>query len=105
MPATAVSWPNAATFCWANVRRGFYELATLGLSPIASEALEHFAALYAPRNIRGRGADERRALRQQKSQSVVSALEPWLRAKLGRILGLEPALRRGTCSSEPKPEQ
>jgi hypothetical protein len=34
-------------FCWSHVRRGFYELATPGPAPIASEALEHIAALYA----------------------------------------------------------
>ena len=73
-------------FCWSHVRRNFYELATPGPSPIASEALEHIAALYAvEKDIRGRGADERRTVRQQKSQPLVDALEPWLRAKLGLI--------------------
>src|SRR6202158_6081877 len=73
-------------FCWSHVRRGFYELATPGPSPIASEALEHIAALYAvDKDIRGRGADERRAVRQQKSRPRIDALEPWLRATLGLI--------------------
>jgi transposase len=34
---------------------------------------------------RARSADERRTVRQQKSQPLVDALEPWLRAKLGLI--------------------
>jgi transposase len=34
---------------------------------------------------RGRGADERRVVRQQKSRPLIDALEPWLRAKLGLI--------------------
>src|SRR6202163_1541660 len=73
-------------FCWSHVRRNFYELATPGPSPIASEALEHIAALYAvEKDIRGRGADERRTVRQQKSRPLVDALEPWLRAKLALI--------------------
>src|SRR5664279_4924572 len=73
-------------FCWSHVRRNFYELATPGPAPIASEALEHIAALYAvEKDIRGRSADERRAVRQQKSRSLVDALEPWLRAKLALI--------------------
>jgi transposase len=73
-------------FCWSHVRRNFYELATPGPSPIASEALEHIAAFYAiEKDIRGRGAGERRAVRQQKSRPLVDALEPWLRAKLGLI--------------------
>jgi hypothetical protein len=73
-------------FCWSHVRRGFYELATPGPSPIASEALEHIAALYAiEKDIRGRGADERRAVRQQRSRPLIDALEPWLRAKIALI--------------------
>ena len=73
-------------FCWAHVRRNFYELATPGPSPIASEALKHIAALYAvEKDIRGRGADERRAVRQQKSRPLINVFEPWLRAKLGLI--------------------
>jgi transposase len=73
-------------FCWSHVRRNFYELATPGPAPIASEALEHIAALYVvEKDIRGRGADERRAVRQQKSRPLLDALEPWLRAKLALI--------------------
>src|ERR1019366_2229026 len=34
-------------FCWSHVRRGFYELAVAGPAPIASEALERIAGLYA----------------------------------------------------------
>src|SRR4051794_26723974 len=37
----------------------------------------------ATKDIRGRGADERRTVRQQNSRQIVDALEPWLRAKLG----------------------
>jgi hypothetical protein len=33
-------------FCWAHVRRRFYELAAAGPAPIASEALERIAGLY-----------------------------------------------------------
>ncbi len=35
--------------------------------------------------IRGRSADERRAVRQEKSRPIIEALEPWLREKLGLI--------------------
>jgi transposase len=73
-------------FCWSHARRNFYELATPGPAPIASEALEHIAKLYAiEKDIRGRDADERRRLRQQKSRPLVDAFEPWLRAKLAMI--------------------
>lgn len=73
-------------FCWSHVRRNFYELAITGHQPIASEVLEHIAALYAiEKDIRGRGADERCIVRQQKSRSLANAFEPWLRAKLELI--------------------
>jgi len=73
-------------FCWAHVRRRFYELAAAGPAPIASEALTRIAQLYAVESdIRGRTADERRAIRQEKSRSILDELEPWLRAKLDLI--------------------
>jgi transposase len=73
-------------FCWSHVRRGFYEFAASGPAPIASEALERIAALYAvEKDVRGRSPEERRTVRQQKSRPLVDALEPWLRAKLDLI--------------------
>ena len=73
-------------FCWAHVRRRFYELAVAGPAPIASEALKRIAALYAVEiEVRGRSADERRVRRQEKSRPILEALEPWLRTKLGLI--------------------
>jgi transposase len=73
-------------FCWSHARRNFYELATPGPAPIASQALQHIAALYAiEKDIRGRSADERRIVRQQKSRPLAEAFEQWLRAKLALI--------------------
>ena len=73
-------------FCWSHVRRRFYELAAAGPAPIASEALERIAGLYAiEKDIRGRSADERRAVRQDRSRPIIDDLEPWLRAKLALI--------------------
>jgi hypothetical protein len=73
-------------FCWSHVRRRFYELAAAGAAPIASEALERIGSLYRiETEIRGRGADERRVVRRDKSRPIIDALEPWLREKLGLI--------------------
>jgi hypothetical protein len=73
-------------FCWAHVRRRFYELAVAGPAPIASEALKRIAELYAiEAECRSRNADERRALRQEKSRPILDALEPWLQNKLSLI--------------------
>ena len=76
----------ALAFCWAHVRRRFFELAASGPAPIASEALQYIASLYhIESEIRGRSADERREVRQEKSRPILQALEPWLRAKLALI--------------------
>ena len=73
-------------FCWAHVRRHFYELAQGGAAPIASEALTRIAALYRIEGeIRGRSAEKRRAVRQQRSLPLVEALQAWLRQKLSLI--------------------
>ncbi len=73
-------------FCWAHVRRRFYELAQAGPAPIAAEALEHIAELYKIESeIRGRTAEERCAIRQARSRPIVEALEPWLRDKLALV--------------------
>jgi len=73
-------------FCWSHVRRKFYELATPGPAPIAGEALQRIAALYAvEKDIRGRSAEERRAVRQQEARPIIDALDLWMRAKLALI--------------------
>jgi transposase len=73
-------------FCWAHVRRKFYELAAAAPAPIASEALQRIAALYEIETcIRGRDANQRRAARQEKTRPLIAALEPWLREKLALI--------------------
>jgi transposase len=73
-------------FCWSHVRRRFYDRAVAEGSPIAHEALQRIAQLYAiEKDIRGRAPDERRAVRHERSHPIVAELEPWLRAKLSLI--------------------
>jgi transposase len=73
-------------FCWAHVRRRFFDIAEAGYAPIASEALARIAELYAiEKTIRGRSADERRAVRHERSRPVVLALKPWFEQQLGRV--------------------
>jgi transposase len=73
-------------FCWSHVRRHFCELANPGPAPIAAEALTRIAALYRiEAEIRGRSADQRRAVRQERTRPLVEDLEPWLRTKLQLI--------------------
>jgi transposase len=52
-------------FCWAHLRRYFYDIAKGGAAPIASEALVRIAALYRiETEIRGHSTEVRRAVRQ-----------------------------------------
>ena len=57
--------------CWAHVRRKFYDLQQAHASPLASEALQRIAQLYAIESeIRGRPPEERRVVCQSvRSQS------------------------------------
>ena len=62
-------------FCWAHLRRRFYERFVSEASPIATEALQRIAALYRiETDIRGRGPEERRAIRQERSVPLIVAL-------------------------------
>ncbi len=73
-------------FCWAHLRRRFFDIAEGGPAPIASEALERIAALYAiEKTIRGRSADERRAVRRDRSKPLVLALKAWFEQQLARV--------------------
>jgi transposase len=73
-------------FCWAHLRRRFFDIAQGGPAPIASEALERIAALYAiEKTIRGRSAGERRAVRQEKSEPLLLTLKAWLEQQLARV--------------------
>jgi len=69
-------------FCWSHVRWLFHELAAGGSAPIAIEALQRIARLYGiEKEIRGRSADWRRAVRQEKSAPILDDLKPWLEEK------------------------
>ena len=75
-------------FCWAHCRRRFYEIHQATGSPLAEEALRRTGELYAiEAEIRGRPADERRAVRQERSKPLVEVLHSWLAAQLERVSG------------------
>src|SRR5258708_31808390 len=65
--------------CWLHWRRYFFDIDKAGPAPIAHEALERIAALYAIESrIRGRSAEERRAARQAETKPLVEKLKAWL---------------------------
>jgi hypothetical protein len=73
LPGTRRARAVTLAFCWAHVRRRFYEIAAAGLAPIASE--------------RHSWPQRRRmaVARQEKSRPIIDEFEPWLRAKLALI--------------------
>ncbi len=72
--------------CWAHVRRKFYDLQVAHKSPIAQEALERIAALYAiEKEIRGRPSDERREIRQTRARPLLESLHEWLQSCLTKL--------------------
>lgn len=73
-------------FCWAHLRRRFFDIHAATQSPIAAEALLRIATLYAiEAGIRGSAADRRLAVRQAQSAQLVAELEVWLHAQLNRL--------------------
>src|SRR3954451_1482716 len=75
-------------FCWAHCRRRFYEIHQATGSPLAAETLRRIGELYGiEAEIRGRLAEERRVVRQERSQPLVEALHAWLTAQLERVSG------------------
>jgi transposase len=62
------------------------EIDRAGPAPIAHEALERIAALYAVESrICGRSAEERRAVRQAETKPLVDKLKAWLETQLGAV--------------------
>mgnify|MGYP001788395018 CR=1 FL=1 len=85
---SATNQPPQLAFCWAHARRKFYDVHVATKSPIAQEALQRIAALYAiESDIRGRSAEDRQRERQQRSRPLVEELQIWLREQLARLSG------------------
>ncbi len=74
--------------CWAHVRRKFFDIQTADGSPLSRQALERIGRLYDIETaIRGRPADERRAIRQSRAGPPLDDLKRWFEATLPRISG------------------
>jgi transposase len=72
--------------CWAHVRRKFYDLQVAHKSPVAAEAMERIAALYAiEKEIRGCPADQRREARGTRARPLLDSLKQWLEETLGKL--------------------
>src|SRR3546814_1741211 len=80
--------PVIPVACWAHVRRKFHDVYAAKQSPVAQEALERIAALYAvEKAIRGRPPDERHQVRQECSRPVAEDLFAWMESTLPKLSG------------------
>ncbi len=95
--------PLQATYCWSHARRKFFVLADLEaaaerraqgragkeaalISPLALEAVSRIDALFdIEREINGLSADERLAVRRERSAPLLADLEAWMRAERARL--------------------
>ena len=72
--------PILEAACWSHGRRKFFDLAKTGEAPIAAEAVRRIDELFAiERAINGNAPDQRLAVRREKSTSLVTDLEIWMR--------------------------
>lgn len=75
-------------FCWAHMRRAFYDFHVSTKSPLAAEVLARIRTLYAiEAEIRGHSAEHRRCVRQKRSRPIVETLHAWLEDHLPRVSG------------------
>ncbi|MBE7220138.1 MAG: IS66 family transposase [Caulobacteraceae bacterium] len=91
--------PIIEAACWAHARRKFFELADIEaaarqrarnkvavIAPLALDAVRRMDELFAiEREINGRPAAERLAVRRERSASIVVSLEGWMRAERARL--------------------
>jgi transposase len=74
--------------CWAHVRRKFFDVHAATQSPLALEALQRIAALYAVEaEARGQPPDVRLRVRQAQSAPLFAGLKGWMDQTLVRISG------------------
>ena len=72
--------------CLAHIRRKFYDLMEAHHSPVATEAVERIAALYAiEKEIRGRSPDERRQVRNCRARPLLDSMRIWLETSLSKL--------------------
>jgi hypothetical protein len=73
-------------FCWAHMRRPFYQFFESTKSPLAAHVLARIRELYAiEAEIRGHPAEHRREVRQVRSRPIVEALDAWLQEQAPRV--------------------
>ena len=83
--------PITEAGCWAHFRRKLFELARLRKAPIAIEAVRRIDELFAiERQINGQSAEQRLAVRRDRSKPCLETLEQWLREERRRLSSNNP---------------
>lgn len=87
--------PIAEAACWAHSRRKFFVLADItakargklaAIAPLAFEAVKRIDAIFEiEREINGRSADARLAVRRERVAPVVAELHDWMRAERAKL--------------------
>jgi transposase len=99
--------PIRQALCWSHGRRKLFELADIAeaarrkargktaiISPIALEAVKRIDAVFdIERDINGRSAAERLAIRQELSAPCVAELENWMREQRARLSRHDPVAK------------
>src|SRR3954454_21962338 len=69
-----------------HARRKLFELAAVSKAPIAAEAVRRIDELFAiEREVSGKPAEERLAVREERAKPLVLELEAWLRVQHARV--------------------
>ncbi|MCP6318729.1 IS66 family transposase, partial [Klebsiella pneumoniae] len=72
--------------CMAHARRKFFELHANGSSHIAGQALQTIGLLYdIERETQDLSAEDRQAIRQDKSRRIADALHGWMLAQRSQV--------------------
>jgi transposase len=83
--------------CWAHARRKFYEVQQATGSPVAAEALQRIAELYAiEATIRGQTSTARQSGRRSRALPLVKEMKAWLEMRFAQVpprSGLADAIR------------
>jgi hypothetical protein len=78
--------PITEAACWSHARRKFFVLADVAKAPLAVEAMRRIDGVFAiEREINGAPAEQRLAIRQDRSRSLVADFEAWMRIERARL--------------------
>jgi len=78
--------PVTEAACWSHSRRKFFVLADVAKAPLALEAVRRIDALFAiERDINGKPADQRIAVRRERAAPLLAELETWMRTERARL--------------------